>query len=271
MRQKLLLLAAVFFGVLAFVLTYQQIKIEREKALGGARKVVLIIVKRDMTTGEKIKETDITYLQTKRFQTETTREITWDKRALIINRELAFPVEKNHALEWSDLKAATRGHEGLTKIIPMGQRAISIPVDATASVTGLINPNDHVDIIGTFRFPEMKGDKAYDTLTLTILQNVTVLATGTDYGKTDQSAQGKTQKAKSYSTITLALSPKEVEMIIFASQKGKLTLSLRNFEETLIETKLQSINFKLFEENIEKYNVERANTIKSRGTKSYNP
>ena len=41
MKQKLLLVAALFFGVLAFILTYYQIKIERDKALGAARNVTL--------------------------------------------------------------------------------------------------------------------------------------------------------------------------------------------------------------------------------------
>jgi pilus assembly protein CpaB len=70
--------------------------------------------------------------------------------------------------------------------------------------------------------------------------------------------------ARGYSTITLALTPKEVEMIIFASQKGRLSLSLRNDEETKFDSDLQSVNFKFLEKNIPVYNSERQNRQKLR-------
>jgi len=261
MRQKLLLLAAVFFGVLAFVLTYQQIQIERGKILGAAEDVVFISVKRDMVEGEKLKEADLMQHRLKRLKGTTVREIPWLQARMIIGRELAANVKRGQDLQWNDLKLASKGADGLTGIIPMGMRAISISVDATSSVTGLVLPGNHVDVIGTFRFPEMKGDKSLDTLTLTILQNVAVLATGTDYGKNTMLSQSQ-QRRGGYSNVTLALTPKEVEMIIFASQKGRLTLSLRNYEETKIEAQLQSVNFKYLEDNISKYNAEREKTLK---------
>lgn len=48
-------------------------------------------------------------------------------------------------------------------------------------------------------------------------------------------------------------------MIVFASQKGKLTLSLRNFEDERIERNIESrsVNFKLLEQEIPKYNQKR--------------
>ena len=38
--------------------------------------------------------------------------------------------------------------------------------------------NDNVDVLGTFRFPDLRGDNSLDTVTITILQNVKVLAVG---------------------------------------------------------------------------------------------
>ena len=56
-----------------------------------------------------------------------------------------------------------------------------------------------------------------------------------------------------------ALMPDEVEMLIFASQKGKITLSLRNFEDTRISRDIEkrSVNFKLLEKEIPNYNMRR--------------
>jgi pilus assembly protein CpaB len=98
---------------------------------------------------------------------------------------------------------------------------------------------------------------------------VRVLATGTDMGKALSSMPQASKQArrKGYSTLTLSLSPKEVEMIVFASQKGRLSFSLRNEEETRIVKDLQSVNFKYLENNIKKYNEERESKMRLRGKK----
>ena len=59
--------------------------------------------------------------------------------------------------------------------------------------------------------------------------------------------------------MTLQLFPEEVEMIVFAAQKGRLTLSLRNFEDERIERSIESrsVNFKLLEKEIPNYNRRR--------------
>jgi len=72
----------------------------------------------------------------------------------------------------------TQGTAGLAEMIKPTLRAVSIPVDAIASVSGMIKPNDHVDILGTFIFPSATVTGGVETITLTVLQDVTVLATG---------------------------------------------------------------------------------------------
>jgi pilus assembly protein CpaB len=257
MRQKLLLLAAVFFGILAFVLTFHQIKMAQRRALGETMKVTLIQLNKDKIADQPLASEDLVPLSTKRFRTASKREIPWTKRNLIIGKKLATSLNRGAIIQWSDLQIALKGSKELSDLIKSGNRAISISVDATASVTGLVLPGNNVDIIGTFRFPEMKGDKSFDTLTLTILQNVKVLATGTDMGGAVFSGMSPARRRKGYSTVTLSLTPKEVEMIIFASQKGRLTLSLRNKEESRIEKNLQSVNFDYLQKHIKDYNLER--------------
>jgi pilus assembly protein CpaB len=264
MRQKMLLLAAVFFGVLAFVLTYQQIQSEKQRIRGEAEVVYVIRLAKDIAPNEELKETDLAKTKTERFRGSAVamREIPWDSSLKIIGRKLRASMDKGQILQWDDLKPASRKFTGLTGVVPTGYRAISIAVDTTSSVNNLVNPDDHVDIIGTFRFPDMKGDQALDTITMTILQNVRVLATGANWGV--MSSSQPQSAARGYSTITLALTPKEVEMIIFASQKGRLSLSLRNDEETKFDSDLQSVNFKFLEKNIPVYNSERQNRQKLR-------
>ena len=243
MKQKLLLLIAVFFGVIAFVLTYQQLKYEKQKILGQAVTTRLIRLKVDKNAGEKITEDDIeAYTETHiRSGIVTSRAVLWKNRVQVIGRELDTYLSKGSVLQYDDLKAASRRVFGLNANIKSGMRAKAIAVDSISSLSYLIRPDDHVDVIGTFRFPEMRGEKDWDTITLTILQNVRVIATGNQWGR-KAGIQGTRQR--NYNSVTLELSPMHVEIIEFASQKGRLSLSLRNNEDSAESKGLDSMYFR---------------------------
>lgn len=257
MRQKLLLLGAVLFGLLAFVLTYRQLEAEKRRIMGDSETVVLIRITRNMVENEEIRETDVARYPVRRNREVrgVSREIPWSEVSRVIGRRLETSVTANQILLSTDLKPLTR-RQGFTGVIQSGWRAVSIPVDPVSSVNNLVQPGDNVDVIGTFRFPDVRGDSALDTITLTILQDVKVLAVGNRWGAaaSDPAAAGR-----NYGTVTLQLFPEEVEMIVFASQKGRLTLSLRNFEDERIERSIESrsVNFKLLEKEIPNYNRRR--------------
>ncbi len=269
MKQKLLIVAALFFGIVAFILTYYQLQYEKQRIRGALRNVMFVKLKKDLVDGDKITVSDIAETSEPRGVLQKTDEVEWNQKDNIVGRTVSRTVKKDEILRWSYLKEEGRsGKEGLAGMIPFGMRAISISVDATSSVTGLVRPGHHVDLVGTFKFPDMRGDKALDTITLTLLQNVIVLATGT------QLANSRVQQdagQKSYGTVTLCLTPKEVEMIIFASMKGHLVMSLRNFEETSVEKDLQSVNFKYLEEHLKSYNEERERIMKQGGGRASAP
>ncbi|MBO5308157.1 MAG: Flp pilus assembly protein CpaB [Lentisphaeria bacterium] len=257
MRQRFLLLGAVFFGVLAFLLTYTQIDKEKRRLMGTSETVSLIQVRRNMVEGEELKETDLRRIEVKRQRdtSSLSREIPWRDLSRIVGRKLDTTVVAGQILLTTDLKPLSR-RQGFTGIIQEGGRAVAIAVDSVSAVNHLIQPNDNVDIIGTFRFPDAQQDSSLDTVTMTILQNVKVLAVGNQW-REFRSEEGSVHR--SYNTVTLQLWPAEVEMIVFASQKGRLSLSLRNYEDSSLDRDLEkrSVNFKLLEKEIPKYNKQR--------------
>jgi pilus assembly protein CpaB len=250
MKQKLLLLIAVFFGVVAFVLSYQQLQHEKKKIRGQAVTTKLIRLIVNKNAGEKILEEDIVAYSETRIRSGAVflRSIPWKKRRQIIGRELDTYLAKGSVLQYDDLKTASRRVFGLNANISPGMRAKAIAVDSISSLSYLVRPNDRVDVIGTFRFPEMRGEKDWDTITLTILQNVRVIATGSDWGR--NSASPATRR-RSFSSVTLELSPTDVEIIEFASQKGRLSLSLRNNEDSAIVSGLKSVYFRSLKKYLE--------------------
>ena len=132
-------------------------------------------------------------------------------------------------------------------------RAASVNCAGAASVSGMVRPNDHVDVIGTFDFEGKSGKR--DFVTCTMLQNVLVLATGTETAKGSGHAAGLT---RNYSTVTLEVTPREAEMLAFAEQlKGRIILSLRNRKDTSYEKELPKVDFAKIQGEIEELNIKR--------------
>jgi len=256
MRQKMLLLLAVVFGLLAFILTFQQLEAEKRRIQGDAETVVLIKITRNLVEGETLTESDLSRFVTKRPREAQalSRDIPWQQAPQVVGRRLETSMSAGQVLQTTDLKPVSQ-RQGFNGVIQPGWRAVSIPVDAVSCVNNLIQPNDNVDVVGTFRFPDVRGDAALDTLTLTILQDVKVLAVGNRWGSYNVDPNG----TRNYGTVTLQVYPDEVEMLIFASQKGKLSLSLRNFDDERISRDIEkrSVNFKLLEKEIPMYNQRR--------------
>jgi pilus assembly protein CpaB len=87
-----------------------------------------------------------------------------------------------------------------------------------------VRPNDHIDILGTFQDP-----KSGQMVTVTLLQNVIVLATGKITGSTN--IQALDIGERNYQSVTVMVLPEEAEIVVLASQLGHLHLTLRNPED----------------------------------------
>lgn len=109
---------------------------------------------------------------------------------------------------------------------PMGKRAITIMVDRINAVGGMISPGDHIDIIVHLTVPDANDPKTSKTLTLTLFQNISVIAVGTS------TQGGEVPQNTAAIPITLALDPQEASLISFAQQHGNLQLVIRPPQET---------------------------------------
>lgn len=118
----------------------------------------------------------------------------------------------------------------LSALTPEGKRAITIAVDAITGVGGFVRPGDAVDILWTIQLPQEGQQRESQVVTLTLFQNVQVLAVGADMG-----GRGRTKAAASPEesrTVTLALTPQETSFLLFAREQGRIQLSLRSHADT---------------------------------------
>ena len=108
-----------------------------------------------------------------------------------------------------------------------GMRAITVPVNVTSGVAGFVFPGDHVDLVLTQQV-QGGGDGPALKVSETIIRNLRVLAT--DQRITDKDDEGKTQ-VKTFSNVTIEVTPKIAEKIAVAQSLGSLSLSLRSIAD----------------------------------------
>lgn len=106
---------------------------------------------------------------------------------------------------------------GLAPVIPVGMRAVTVRVNDVVGVAGFVLPGMRVDVTVTGR-----PASSNETLTTTVLQNITVLSAGQTMAPDSRGAAINAQ------TVTLLVSPEQAEIIVLAGSEGRIQLILRN-------------------------------------------
>jgi pilus assembly protein CpaB len=107
---------------------------------------------------------------------------------------------------------------GLVANIPKGMRAFAIDVTEQSGVSGFILPGHHVDVV------QHHNSEKHESHVDTILQNVLVLAAGQVFTRPDE-------RALQSRTVTLALKPEDVHILVSARAAGTLSLALRGVND----------------------------------------
>lgn len=261
MKQKLILIIALLCGILAFLLTGAYLRHEKELIMHGADSIWVVGAAQDLPAGLVIKRADIGKLKVFR-RNVGNRAVLPESAEEIIGKKLLFTIGKNEPILWSDVDVPYRAEAGLADIVTTSLRAISISVDAVSSVSGMVRPNDHVDIIGTFTIPSTNRPNEQEIVTLTVLQDVTVLAAGRQMAMRAQNSERQAAQA-GYSTITLEVTPREVELLVFAqSVKGRLSLALRNPSDVTYVKDLPPIDYQHIRDKLQELNMIRQRDIR---------
>lgn len=110
---------------------------------------------------------------------------------------------------------------GVSAIVKPGMRAIAVKGDKVIGISGFIQPGNRVDVLVTLRDPKTSNDA-----TKLVLENILVLATGTEIQETEDGKPGPVD------VYTLEVNPEQGEKLALAAAKGKLQFALRNLMDT---------------------------------------
>ncbi len=146
-------------------------------------------------------------------------EIEW-ARKLTITRA----IRAGDFLRMSHLQALSSAEVSAT--IPDGKKLYTVKVDQVTSVGYLVAPGDLVDVyaIWTRPDPAQPGGVAVETP----LVSADVLVFAVDGSMVSRDGTLTRPRGSPYTSVTFALAPGELEKLIAAAQRGKLSLTLKS-------------------------------------------
>jgi pilus assembly protein CpaB len=220
----LAMLAAVFY---LMVLT------SKEKALNSDyEKAKVLIAKADIPERTVLHEdmVDILEVPRKFMQQDVFEYKTPSDMKQIVNLVTRVRVPKGNQITQSSLVSLSP-ESGLSVKIPPGYRGAMLPIEP--EMKALIKPGDRVDVLVTF--DAMMNDGRKEKVTATILQNVLIIAVGTNLGqgmnakqfKNAAAAEEKSSGMAEKSTVSLALNPNEAQYLALALKQGDPTVIMR--------------------------------------------
>lgn len=221
LQGKYPLLIALVLGLMAGAIAYSYIQAKDKEVRAGWDVKRILCAAQDIDEGTPLDESmvDVCEIPDK-FITDSFMVVkdTEDKDTLVpYGQKVIVPLKKGDPILVSHFEA--RRELALSEAIPVKARAISLSVQEKSAVNQLIRPNDHVDVVGTFRDEDGK-----ELIATTVLQNIIVLATGHTTGTTTTPAE----EDKRYTHVALMVLPEEAEILALAEEAGTLSLTLRN-------------------------------------------
>ena len=221
------LIVAIVLGIVAAIGVRSYLKAQQVQFQRQVRPVKVAVARRTIEADEELTQ-DMIELEEIPANMLTTDMIVEQElgRYVGVGRRVTRNIDKGTQIRVGhfisrELRVAA---ERLTE----GKRAITIAVDATSGVAGLVRPGDHVDIVatttGTRRAAPTTGAAPE---TWKVLSDVTVLAVDDRMTETAAGITDYRSYRRGYSSFTLAVTPLEAQILSYLKDNAKLTFVLR--------------------------------------------
>lgn len=214
------LYVALFAALLAFAAIAIYLKQYRASVNSGSTPVTVLVAKQAIPKG-----TPATVITTTSLYTATTiHQSQLRDGALSDPASLTGKIAAHDIVAGSQLTAAdfVGDHGSLAATLTGAQRVVSVPLDSAHGLSGDVAVGDHVDVYAGFNVIPLRpdgtplnGGQTRAVLRL-IVPNVPVVAIG-----------AKSAMGSSTSDVSLRVNDLQAAKIAFASDNGKLWLSLR--------------------------------------------
>jgi Flp pilus assembly protein CpaB len=239
MKNKLPLIVAIVVGAVALLAVRSYVNRMEQSTQAQLRGDPVVAASRDIPAGAELTVQMIVAKPVPRKFIPPQAIEGQAQVKQVLGRKTAVKIQAGQIILWSDLVSEGRG--ALASIIPTGEGAYTVSISKGIK-PALIQPSDHVDIIGSFAVPKSPvpiptGGAAWkatpDMVNVVLLQNVSVLAVGDAFGSTSRS------QSSGGADLTLSLTLPEAQLLMFASEHGELGAILRREGETDVKPRAE--------------------------------
>lgn len=217
MTNKLALVVAVVLGVLSIVLIRRYVQNLEDKYRFDLIPVPALVAARDIAPGTQLTENDIMTAEfPTRFLDQALKDsrIPIESKGTIVNARTVASIKEGQVFQRYHFPDLTPGgtQRSLKGKFGREYRAITIPMDMIRGVAGMLRPGDYVDIHGTITFSDTSGNSI--TTTRTILKKALILAVD------DKLSAEEVRPGSTYSSLTLRLTPKDCNRLLYCISKS---------------------------------------------------
>lgn len=208
MRPKTVFLMAVAIGaglVAAFLASFYH--------PGDTRTTLVLVAASDLQIGTPIEPEK--HLQHRPFLPDSVPQGAVANIEDLRGKVLGRNIPQNTPVTVRDLNL----NGELLALVPKGTRAVTVRVTLENAQAGFTLPGAHVDLVCTLN--DLRDGRR--TLTKTFMQHVLVLAVNTH----SQATTTDKGVISNPATVTLAVKPQEAQRIIWAKERGSITMTLR--------------------------------------------
>jgi pilus assembly protein CpaB len=216
----IVLAIGILVALLVSIVSYNFLKGKAQKQVQTQETVEVAVAAIDMTWGTALNKQA---LKTAPYLRKSLPQGYHTDLAALDGRVLVYPIKANEPIFESSLAPTSIKTGGMAAVVKSDKRAMAVKVDKVVGVAGFIFPGNRVDVMVTLQ----ERGQQQNAITKIVLENLLVLATGTEVEKT-----GKQEKPAAVDVITLEVTPEEGEKLALAATEGKLQLALRNYSDT---------------------------------------
>jgi pilus assembly protein CpaB len=210
---------AIVLGLIAAKVAQDTLSRNRNSGQGQSKQVKIVVANGPIAPGQAL---TAEMLAMGPISADVPPPGAFTDLAAVVGRTAVSTLFKGQPV-MDELLAVRGSGAGLQALVPRGMRAITVEVNETTGLAGMVLPGSRVDVVTT-----LTGPNRDETLACTIVQDALVQAVG------QRLASGRLPDEKDavpIRTVTLITSPRDAEAIELASNTGRTRLVLRGHND----------------------------------------
>jgi pilus assembly protein CpaB len=216
MKAKLLLVLAVFMGLITTFLFFRYMEQYDSAAVMNEQTTSVLVAKRDITQNQLISQDMV---ELKQIPEKGIHNAAVSDTSVVVGKYATSNIVAGEQILSPNVKDSTDENLYVSRKLHEGYRAVSLGVNFVQTVSNLIEPEDYVDVILSEEDPDTKKIKSEIVVT-----KVRVLAVGRKMVQPVESVDGETHVE--YSAVTLELNPDQAVKAVNADERGNIHLTL---------------------------------------------